>query len=196
MTGSLSYRKNTDAIWRGDVPDKYLRLLPHITGRHILEMGAAEGVLSLLLADRDPAAHVVALEQSQERHEAALALKAQWLKLGRRVERCDMVQGDIRGCSSFFYGVDTFVAVRAIYHLRDSVDIVFHAVSRRVPNVVLCGNPNRARRHAAGQAETKDNLGDYNYYAGVDGMKDLLERHGYTIGAVVSEGDPIVTGHR
>lgn len=194
--GSLSYRKNAEAVWRGDAPDKYRRLLPHITGKHILEMGAAEGVLALLLADRDPDAHVMGLEMSPERHEVALALKERWLKLGKRVQRCDMVQGDIRSSFSLLYGVDTFVAIRAIYHLRESIDAVFDAVALRVPNVVLCGNPNRARRYTSGESEKKDNLGAFNYYAGVEGMKDVLETHGYTIGTVVSEGDPIVTGHR
>ena len=49
MTGSLAFRKNEAAIRRGEVPDKYTRLLPYITGERILEIGSAEGVLALLL---------------------------------------------------------------------------------------------------------------------------------------------------
>ena len=48
--GSLEYRKNKDAIKQGQIPSKYTRLLPFIAGDRILELGAAEGVLSLLLA--------------------------------------------------------------------------------------------------------------------------------------------------
>jgi hypothetical protein len=64
---SLAFRKNEAAIRRGDVPDKYTRLLPFITGKRILEIGSAEGVLSLLLA-----AWASKSRQSseRERHEA------------------------------------------------------------------------------------------------------------------------------
>lgn len=49
-SGSLEYRKNRNAIWQANVPNKYTRLLDLIPGQRVLELGAAEGVLSLLLA--------------------------------------------------------------------------------------------------------------------------------------------------
>lgn len=187
-TGSLAYRKNEAAIQAGRVPEKYLRLLPYITGRHILEIGAAEGVLSLLIADRDPSAHVTALEMSVDRRAAALALQVRWRALGLRVNGCTMVGGDIRERLDLLDGVDTLVAIRTIYHLRESIDDVFEAAAvYGVGRIVLGGNPNRARR--AGST-------DFDYYAGVDGMRAVLERAGYTVDQVVTEGDPIVTGHR
>ena len=69
MTGSLAFRKNEAAIFRGDVPQKYLRLLPFIQGNKILEIGSAEGVLSLLLAKQGK--EVIALERDEGRHLAA-----------------------------------------------------------------------------------------------------------------------------
>jgi len=194
MKGSIAYRSNEAAIWAGRTPEKYHRLLPYITGLAVLEIGAAEGVLSLLLAQRDPAARVIALERRVDRHEAALALKAHWLELGRSVKGCHMVVGDIRDRLDLLQGIDTLVASRTIYYLRESVFDVFATVARHVPRVVLAGNPNRAQRYREGIPD--DGLGPFNFYASVEGMTEVLERSGYTVGPIVREGDPIVVGHR
>jgi 2-polyprenyl-3-methyl-5-hydroxy-6-metoxy-1,4-benzoquinol methylase len=196
--GSLSYRKHREAIEAGAPPDKYLRLLHYINGRHILEIGAAEGVLALLLADRDPRATVTALELCQARHEAALALQARWKALGRRVDGCRMVCGDIRELTELFEGVDCFVAIRTIYHLRDDANMVLDcAAAFNVARIVLGGNPNRANwRPSATPNPKKDALGAFNLYAGVKWMSAALAKHGYRIDHVVTEGDPIVTGSR
>lgn len=197
MTGSLAYRTHAAAIWNGTAPEKYRRLLPYIHGRRILELGAAEGVLSLLLADRDPAATITALELRHERHADGLALQARWRALGRHVEACTMACGDIRDRLDLLNGVETVVAVRAIYYLRESIAPVFAAIAEAgVSSVVLCGNGNRARRYAQTHGDPGDNLGRFNLYAGVAGMTSALTFAGYTIGTVVTEGDPIVTGHR
>lgn len=192
--GSLAYRKHQAAIVAGAVPSKYTRLLPHITGQRILEIGAAEGVLSLLLAERG--AYVTALEMRPERHTAALDLQQRWQLLGRQVERCTMVCGDIRDRLDLLDGLDTVVAVRALYYLRESVDAIFAAIGSRVPSVVLCGNGNRAAHYRAGVRTPEDERGPFNVYATVDGMCQVLARAGYRIDTIVREGDPIVTGHR
>ena len=183
---SLAYRKNREEIWEGKVPDKYTRLLPYITGKRVLEIGAAEGVLSLLLAaDRD----VIALEMRPERVAAGIALQDQWRKLGRSVDRCRFAIGDIRDRLELLDGVDMIVAVRSIYYLRDDVQaFVSHA---KVPQFLMCGNKNRAADWARG---SEDGLGSYNFYASIDGMKQLLTTAGYEITTVVEEGDPIVVG--
>lgn len=192
MIGSYAYRTNTDAIWNGQAPKKYTRLLPYIAGDSIVEIGAAEGVLSLLLSERG--VPVTALELRQERSHAALELQARWLSLGRKVETFRAVCGDIRHHLEVLDDAQTFVAIRTIYHLREDVDDVMAEVAKRVPFVVLSGNPNRAKRYAAG--DVSDELGRFNFYAGIDGMRQALERAGYTVGTVVAEGDPIVTGYR
>jgi hypothetical protein len=194
VSGSLAYRRHTADIWNGIVPTKYTRLLPYIDGAIILELGAAEGVQALLVADQHPSAHVVALELSAERHAAALALQARWRELGKHVDNCEMICGDIRARLELLAGVSTVVAARTIYHFTDAIPRVFAAVAQHATRVVLAGNPNRARwPNCTPKAAA---LGPWNWYAGVPGMTHALTEAGYTIDQVVAEGDPIVTGRR
>jgi SAM-dependent methyltransferase len=187
MTASLAYRKNEGAILKGDVPEKYTRLLPHIPGKRILEIGSAEGVLALLLAKEGR--EVTALERKAERHEAAERLRDSWAVKGVR-----LICGDIRNNLFRFYGIDTLVAVRMIYYLGDELDEVFAEAALKIPNVVLCGNKNRARWWRDGIPNRNDKAD--NYYASHEGMTDLLLRHGYRMKTVIEEGDPIVVGER
>lgn len=186
MTGSLAYRQNEAAILRGDVPEKYLRLLPYIKGEHILEVGSAEGVLACLLARAGKT--VAALEKSAERHAAAIRLAAEW-----EVEPA-LFNGAIGDRLDLLDGIDTLVGIRTIYYWGASLDPVFAAAAETVPNFVLCGNKNRAARWKAGQPNDHDRAD--NFYASAEGMKDVLTRHGYKIVAEVLTGDPIVVGRR
>lgn len=189
MTGSLAYRKNEAAILSGEVPEKYTRLLPFIPGNKILEIGSAEGVLALLLARQGK--QVVALERQPERHEAAQSLRDKW---GMDVGGPRFVCGDIRNNLRRIGGIDTLVAVRMIYYLRDDLDPVFAEVARKVPNVVLCGNRNRANRWRAGEPDEPG--GPHNKFASREGMKYLLTHHGYKIVKEKTEGDEIVVGSK
>lgn len=193
--GSLAYRKDPKAILRGRVPPKYTRLLPYIPGERILEIGSAEGVLSLCLARADMGAkkEVKALERRQDRHDSALNLQRNWARVFRFACHPAFVCGDISDHLGLLDRVDTLVAVRMIYYLGDQLDPVFAEVARKVPNVVLCGNGNRAASWRRGEAsDTKAN----NYYASREGMADLLKRHGYRIANEVMEGDEIVVGRK
>lgn len=187
MTASLAYRKNETAILRGDVPEKYLRILPHIFGQRILEIGSAECVLALLLAKQGK--QVIAVEKSYDRHMAGINLQKEWGVKGVR-----HVNGPINCHLDLLNGIDTLVAVRSIYYLRDDLDRVFAEVAKQVPSVVLCGNKNRAQWWRDGIPNRNDRAD--NYYASHEGMTDLLTRHGYRIKTVVEEGDPIVVGER
>lgn len=187
MTGSLAFRKNEAAIFRGDIPEKYKRILPHIPGQKILEIGSAEGVLALLLAKQGK--EVIALERSPERHATAQILRDAW---GMDVSGPRFVCGDIRDNLSRLEGVDTLVGVRVIYYLGHDLDTVFAEVAKRVPNVVLCGNGNRADRWRMGQPSE----GADDFYASLEGMTALLVRHGYKIAGQVTEGDQIVVGRK
>lgn len=191
MSGSLAFRKNEAAIIRGDVPEKYIRLLPYIPGDKVLEIGSAEGVLALLLARQGR--QVTALEKNEERHESALQLYSEWLGRERQFQAPKFVNGVIQDNLGLLEGMDTLVAVRMIYYLGGDLDRVFAAVAEHVPSVVLCGNKNRAARWRKGIVEeTKAD----NYYASREGMTDLLTRHGYRITHEVTEGDEIVVGRR
>lgn len=191
MTGSLAYRKNEAAILAGDVPDKYLRIIPHIPGSRILEIGSAEGVLALLLARQGR--YVTAVERSEERDAAAHRLYAEWLAREEHFIAPTFVNADIGQKLDLLNGMDTLVAVRTIYYLRDDIDRVFSEVAKKVPNVVLCGNRNRAERWRQGVPD--DEGGPHNFYASREGMTDLLTRHGYSIASEVLEGDEIVVGY-
>jgi hypothetical protein len=191
VTGSLAYRKNAAAILRGQVPEKYTRILPYIQGDKIIEMGSAEGVLSLLLAKQGK--QVTALELNAERHAAALRLCAAWQEKSTFAAP-QFVNGSISDHLDLLDGKDTLVAVRMIYYLRAELDAVIAAASKAVKTVVLCGNKNRAAQWEAGVPDEVG--GAENKYASLDGMKELLLRHGFAITATVAAGDPIVIGSR
>lgn len=192
MSASLAFRKNEAAILRGDVPEKYTRLLPYIPGERIIEIGSAEGVLSLLLAQAGK--HVIALEKSEERHEAANRLYAEWLARHNHFQAPFFVNARISDRLDLLNGMDTLVAVRMIYYLRHDLDRIFGKVAQKVRNVVLCGNRNRADRYRAGTPDEPG--GPHNHYSSREGMTALLTRHGYEIVAEVTEGDEIVVGKK
>lgn len=185
---SLAYRKNEAAILRGDVPEKYTRLLPFIPAGPIVELGSAEGVLASLLAKRGEA--VTAVERSLARHQAAQRLAEAW----ELPSPPTFVQGDIFDHLDVLQGANTLVAIRMVYYLREALDPVFAEVAEHVPNVVLCGNKNRAARWRDCVPDDPD--GAENYYASLEGMTALLVRHGYTIVAQESNGDPIVVARK
>lgn len=187
MTGSLAYRKNEQAILRGDVPEKYTRLLPFIPGYRILELGSAEGVLACLLAKAGK--DVLAVERQIERHNAARHLAKAW-----NVPPIRFMRADISINKGLLFGVDTLVAIRMVYYLHDELDPVFAEAAKHIPNVVLCGNKNRAAWWRQGIPDKPD--GAVNYYASAEGMRALLERHGYSIVAEELDGDPIVVGRK
>lgn len=195
---SLAYRNAAEAIWHGVVPEKYTRLLPYLPASDaVLELGAAEGVLSLLMAENG--SRVTALEMREDRHEEAKRLQARWLELGRKVHQCTMVLGDIWRDIDVLQGVHTFVAVRSIYYLRDNAGSVMAACAAAgVKRVVLCGNKNRAARWQRKEIPVEDGLGYFNIYASVPGMQRLLDVGGFKLEQILNDGrgDPIVTGYR
>lgn len=191
MTGSLAFRKNEAAILRGDVPEKYLRILPFVTGRNVLEIGSAEGVLALLLARQGK--KVTAVEKSEERHAAANRLYTEWMAREQRFPAPAFVNATIDQRLDLLNGKDCLLAVRSIYYLGDRLDpLIAAAREARVRQIVLCGNGNRAVRWREGRPD--EPLGEFNRYAAREGMTDLLECHGYRIAQVVAEGDEIVVG--
>ncbi len=150
--------------------------------------------LALLLAQTKH--RVIALEQNRERHEEALTpAKA---VAGNR-PRCRPLRDGARGypgTAELLESVDTLIAVRSIYYLRDTIRPVFAAVSRHVENVVLCGNKNRARHYHELSGKPDDPRGPFNYFATLERMTSLLGDCGYRIARSVAEGDPIVVGIR
>lgn len=194
--GSFEYRKEADLIRTGGVSSKYTRILPFVPGRNVFEVGAAEGVLSLLLAERKD--HVFGVEKVDSRHQQALALQNTWRELGFPVDNCEMLLGDVRDHYDKLDSADTVVAVRSIYYLKDDLDDVFSQFAARVSNVVLCGNRSRSVKYFEnrGTKAFGDTVGHYNYYASLDGMWNLVTRHGFRVVHAVPDGDPIVVASR
>lgn len=193
VTSSLAYRKNEKEIRRGNLPEKYTRIVPFVTGNRVLEFGSAEGVLSLQLARQGKS--VIALERRADRHEGALRLSEAWKSQGFISSAPNFVNAGISDRFDLLEGVDTLLAVRVIYYLLDQIDPVFSAIAEKVPQVVLCGNKNRAMWWREGLPSPHDRAD--NYYASAEGMRDLLTRHGYEIEREVIDGDAIVVGrHR
>jgi hypothetical protein len=185
---SLAYRKNEAAIWSAHVPPKYTRLLPFIAGQKVIEVGAAEGVLSLTLACEGH--DVVAVELRNQRHVEALKLQAQWAALGKDVSKCKMVNADIREAPWLFESMDTAVFVRSVYYLRDQAQEIVNAAAKCVGEIVMCGNGNRAAAYALDRSDT------FNKLASLEGMSELITNAGFEIVKTVAEGDPIVVGRR
>jgi SAM-dependent methyltransferase len=194
LKGSLAYRTNKDSIWGAEIPAKYTRLLDHIHGSRVLELGAAEGVLALQLAQQKE--KVIALEMKKDRHEEAVKLQEHRRQQGYDVDRCEMVYGSILDRLDLLEQVDCLVCIRSIYYLRDNIDDVFSAAARHVRHVTLCGNKNRAAKYFESNGEPGDKLGKYNYYASIEGMTTVLGNHGYTITRVITDGDPIVVAEK
>jgi hypothetical protein len=149
--------------------------------------GSFRGVESALLAKQGK--EVTAIERKAERHHAAQELARAW-----GVSGITFVHGDISDNLDALGSRDTLVAVRMIYYLGDQLDAVFSEVARHVPNVVLCGNRNRADAWRAGRPH--EPLGDFNRYAAREGMTELLERHGYKTEVAAADGDEIVIGRK
>lgn len=192
MVYSLAYRKHEQDILAGMPPEKYVRLLPHIPLGNILEVGSAEGVLALMLAKRGN--RVTALEKSKERHEKAIELYGDWVDHDKWFQRPLFVNGNIAENLDLLEDKDVFVAIRAIYYFGAQLDRIFDEVARKVPIAILAGNKNRANRWRQGIIDQNSNADDY--YASREGMRALLERHGYRIVKEVTEGDEIVVGRK
>ena len=190
--GSHEFRTNADLILRGRIPPKYARLIDLVPGDRVLEVGAAEGVLALLLACRKQ--QVIALDKNEDRLKWARRLQAHWQGRGVDVSRCRMVHGDLREHLDLLEAVDTLVAIRMIYYLHEDVWRVFEHVGRHVPNVVLCGNQWRAERSRCPDYAPVKRDDHFNRFASVEGMTELLETCGYSIARTVPDGDPIVVG--
>ena len=190
---SIAFREYEDMLRKGEVPERYQRLLPYIKGDSVLEIGAAEGIFSLLLSRTKR--RVLSVDITPARHEGAKKLQDLWLKAGyEHAAKCEYICGDIFERFDLLDGVDTVVASRVIYYFQERLDDLMAAVAKKASHVVLVGNADRA--------EAWENRGDgmvigkYAFYATTAGMTELLQRHGYTVTETVVIEDPVVVGAR
>jgi SAM-dependent methyltransferase/thiamine kinase-like enzyme len=180
---------NEAAVMSGTVPPVFARLVPLVPGRRVLEIGAGEGILSLALAAEKE--RVIGIDLTPVRHEKAKHIQAAWRSLGRDVDRCEFVLGDVFERRELFRGMDTLLACHVIYYFRERLDEFMQIVRENVRYVCLIGNTARARHYKSGDLSR---LGGYEYYSTTEGMKDLLQRHGFVITYESDERTPVVVG--
>lgn len=190
-TTSLTFRKNEANIMEGNVPEKYSRLLPLIPGERVLEIGSAEGVMSLLMARQKK--KVFALEYTPGRHAKALQLKETWQAKGFKVDNCELILGDIFDNLGLLQEIDTVVADRVIYYFDSRIFELFTAIGKSVENVVLGGNGSRVKSYKKGDGRT---LGEFAKYSTIEGMTEILNFAGYDVAQVVDEYHPVVIGRK
>jgi hypothetical protein len=188
---SIEYNANKQAHWNGEPVEKFKRLIPILPGNSIVEIGAAEGILSLTLAPYKK--RVRAIDITPIRHEKALELKERWIELGRPVQNCEMVLGDILRDPELIQGFDTLVASRVIYYFGTHLDEFMDSVRTSVENVCFIGNPVRTELYNQGKT---GKLGIYAQYATIPGMIELVERHGFKVTNVDPSLDPLIIATR
>ncbi len=195
------FKENMGRIFQGEVPYRYKNIASKVPGRRVLEIGSAEGVLSLTLARRKD--KVCGMELTDFRYETACKLKSQWEAMGYSVENCTLLKGDILARPDIMVDFDTLVAVRVIYHLREKVHQLFERIPENIEHVFLCGNRDKESSvHQAGNLDELSNvhsLGKWIYYASQKGMEEILEAHGFDIiesYQATEDDDPIVVGQR
>ncbi len=184
---SIEFDANKEVHWQGQTVPKFDRLVPIMPGNSLVEIGAAEGILSLTMAPHKE--RVRAIDITPARHQKALELKARWIELGKPVENCEMVLGDALKHPELIAGFDTLMASRVIYYFGTYLEEFMDNVRKNVDNVCFIGNPVRTARLAQGST---GKLGEYAKYATVPGMIELVERHGFKVWHVDETLDPLI----
>ena len=191
-SNSVDYRKHKSLLQNGDAPEKFKRLAEIVPGDKIVDVGAGEGILSLVIAASKAKAR--AIDVTPRRYETGLALKEKWLSLGKTAEGCEYVLGDALADPSLLDGFDTLVASRVIYYFGDNIDRFIAQAAERVEYICLVGNASRNRRYARGKVPA--DIGENVKYSTPEGMKSLLQKHGFEIIQTADFGDPIVIGRK
>ena len=127
---------------------KFERLIPILPGNSVVEIGAAEGILSLTLSPYKE--KVLAIDIAPIRHQRGLKLKERWLELGKPVQNCEMILADIFSKPEVLQGFDTLVASRVIYYFGDRLDEFMEHVRMNVRFVCFVGNETRAKLYKKG----------------------------------------------
>jgi len=190
---SIAFREYEEMLRKGEAPVRYQRLLPYIKGDSVLEIGAAEGIFSLLLTQTKR--RVVSVDITPARHEGAKKLQDLWLQAGdSHAAKCEYICGDIFERFDLLVGIDTVVASRVIYYFQERLDDLMEAIAKNARHVVLVGNADRAEAWETRGDGMK--IGKYAYYATTAGMTELLQKHGYTVTDTMMIEDPVVVGSR
>jgi 2-polyprenyl-3-methyl-5-hydroxy-6-metoxy-1,4-benzoquinol methylase len=191
-SSSIAYGRNREENWNAVPLAKFERLIPLIPGKSVVEIGAAEGILSLTLAPHKE--RVRAIEIAPIRHERGVQLKERWRELGKPVDNVEMILADIFARPEVLDGYDTLLASRVIYYFGDRLNEFMANASKSVRYVCFIGNETRARLYRKGAYKE---LGEeYAKYTTAPGMCELVERHGFRVINTIVDGDPVVIAER
>ena len=191
------FEENKEAIFRGEVPARYLEIADMVPGARVLEIGSADGTQALVLAQQKEEVH--GLELMPQQYRTSLELKDAWLGLGKEVVNCHFHLGEACSKPELLDMVDTILMSRVIYHLRSEIPKLFQQIKDSgIKNLVMIGCPDRERRWLEG-GETADAMGKYAYFASQEGMEALALDNGFEVVRSIpsAEGsDPMVFAAR
>lgn len=170
--------------------NNYLKCcMPDVRGKRILDIGCNAGIYDLEMAKMG-AKEVIGLDLNTDQ---ALFTKEFFAKKqGHSFDSVRFIKADARdGLPSL--GRFDFVSIFcAVYHFKEKIDFVMDQISKITNTVVLQGNTRRL--DSSKYAERPG-----NEYSGIDGMKELLRRHGFNklhIFAMNKYPKPVVIGER
>lgn len=183
------HRKERDGglkNWNGFLKN----MLPELKGCRILDIGCNAGLYALEMSRRG-AVEVVGLDLDVRKAEFV----RDWFAVDRhenfsnvRFIGCNATEFDLKSLGTF----DLVCMFCVAYHLGPSIDHVFDQLSSMTEQVALQGNlPRLVSRKYAKRP--------HQHLAGVDGMKDLLLRHGFSemvVSAPERWQKPLVLGRK
>jgi SAM-dependent methyltransferase len=166
------------------------RHLPPLEGLRVLDIGCNAGLYALRMVDAG-AAEVVGVDLAVEQAEFVRDHFAE--REGRDYRRARFVAADVRTYDLTSLGsFDLATLFCVAYHLGEAADRVIAQVARMAPIVAMQGNLPRVT--GAKYADRS-----FQELAGVEGMTNLLLRHGYAEVEVVAPAGhpkPLVLGRR
>lgn len=166
-----------------------------VKGDRILEIGAAEGLQSLYLAQFK--SYVCGIEISNLRYQKALELSKNMEKLGYRISNCDFIHGDILRQADLLKDFDTILIVRVLYHFRqmDDIYLLVDSILSKVNSVIIVGDRIKSEMFYAFNVSMKWNPVPFFNFASHEGMEFLLERADFSVSkGETTFGDPYVVG--
>jgi hypothetical protein len=153
-------------------------------------MGSAEGTLGSMVAR--VGTRYLGIESNPARHIEAVTRATQLGAPGAHA----LLFGDLRDHLLLLNDYETFVGMRCIYYLRDDITRVFDQVCSSVKEIVLVGNAEREERYLAGH---RGSLGEFERFATLDGMTELVTERGFVVSrsdrGTPRLEDPLVVAH-
>lgn len=169
--------------WAGESNWRFIaEHLPPLAGSRVLDIGCNAGLYALQMADGG-AAEVVGIERDTGQAEFVRRWFAQ--RDGRHYSNISFVAADAKELDFEPLGRFDFVCLFCVlYHLRERADRVLDEIAKVSDTVVMQGNLPRL-------TSPKQDGVPFKELAGVEGMTESLERHGFSeIEVFAPEGSP------